>query len=97
MAVPLPYGSTNPTQYQVGGFGGGGARNQITRNSNGTISYTITNTAGFSSAIGWSAGIGKVNRTLGTNINRNALDVPSGYPFGNVVQTFTWSEPNPCQ
>jgi hypothetical protein len=61
----VPYGLTNATQFRVGGFGGGGARNQIARNDNGTITYTITNTAGFSSAIGWSAGRGRSTEQSG--------------------------------
>ena len=90
----LPGFVFNPTQAEVGGFSG--RTSHITRNSNGTISYTITNTAGFSSFIGWSAGMGVINRMFGTNIDRSALDLPNGYPMGNVVQTFRWSEPDPC-
>lgn len=58
----------------------------------------ITNTADVSSLLGLSAGGGALSRA-GININRNAWDNPRGASgtAHNVVQTFQWSEPNPCR
>jgi hypothetical protein len=92
----LPGFVFNPTQAQVGGFGG--RTSHITRNSNGTVTYTITNTAGVSSLLGLSAAGGVLSK-VGININRNAWDNPFGAngQANNVVQTFRWSEPDPCR
>jgi RHS repeat-associated protein len=77
----------NQTAVQVGGFTG-----TIKRNGS-IVTYTITNTAGNSSFLGESTW-GPLLGMKGT-----AWDNPNGPtgPRHNVVQTFQWTEANPCQ
>jgi hypothetical protein len=83
-------GNPNYVQAEVGGYSGN------ISTSGGVTTVTITNVSGISSFVGYSAGVGEVNKKLGTNFDRNALDRTSG-PGRNVTQTFQWKEPSPCQ
>lgn len=75
----------NTTQFQVGGFNG----KIITNGDRAMTSYTINNTVGLSSLLGqttWGPAVG---------MKAGAWDRQTG-SMHNVIQTFTWSEPNPC-
>ena len=83
------FGNPNYIQAEVGGYSG-----KITT-SGGVTTVTITNVSGISSFVGYSAGVGEINKRLGTHFDRNAVDRTSG-PGRNVTQKFTWNEKNPC-
>jgi RHS repeat-associated protein len=82
-------GNPNYVQAEVGGYSGN------ISTSGGVTTVTISNVSGISSFVGYSAGVGEVNKRLGTNLDRNALDRNSG-PGRNVTQTFKWKEKSPC-
>jgi RHS repeat-associated protein len=77
----------NATQMQVGGMVG-----RISRRGN-VLSVKVENTAG----LGSYRGLTLLGRAFG--FDGNQFDNPNGPdgPFHNVVQTFQWDEPNPCQ
>ena len=82
-------GHPNYVQAEVGGYSG------TISTSGGTTTVTLTNVSGISSFVGYSVGIGEINKRLGAHLNRNALDRSRG-PGRNVTQTFTWTEKSPC-
>lgn len=76
----------NTTQFEVGGFVMYGTASS----DRATVSYTIRNTASWSSFAGestWGKYVG---------LKGDALDNKRGTFGRNVEQIFTWSEPNPC-
>jgi hypothetical protein len=79
----------NTTQFQVGGF----VATFATSRDNVT-SYTIFNT------LSWSSFLGESTWGPSVGLRRNAFDNQGSsklWPFGrNVVQTFVWTETNPC-
>ena len=82
-------GNPNYVRAEVGGYSGS------ISTSGGVTTVTITNVSGISSFVGYSAGVGEVNKRLGTNFDRNGLDRTHG-PGRNVTQTFTWKGKSPC-
>ena len=82
-------GNPNYVQAEVGGYTG----NFTT--SGGVTTITLTNVSSISSLSGYSAGVGEINKGLGTNFSRNSLDRTSG-AGRNVTQTFTQTMPSPC-
>ena len=77
---------TNTTQFEVGGF----QMKSMTSPDRTMTSHTIRNTTGWSSL----AGLSTWGPSLG--LKPYAIDTNWG-PGRNVVQVFTWTEPNPCR
>jgi hypothetical protein len=82
-------GNPNYVQAEVGGYTG----NFTT--SGGVTTITLRNVSSISSLSAYSAGVGEVNKKLGTNFSRNSLDRTSG-AGRNVTQIFTQTMPSPC-
>ena len=77
----------NQTQFQVGGHSG-----SIRTNANGTVTYKVTNTAGFSSFVGrstWGPPLGMKPYAWDNLFGQSG-------PMHNVSQIFEWTGANPC-
>lgn len=71
----------NPTQQFVGSYDW-----IISPNANGTVTFTLTNETSMTS----------LAYHLLPSWDRHALGPKISLPFGNVTQTFSWTEPNPA-